>query len=247
MAPASAPHRRGGPAAARRALLPGPARSTRSDRGSARPPRSGASSRRRRARNRSGSPHPPRSRERVDCPSPALVPADLLAQPLAQAALGTRVRDVHLGANSAAGQAGWIADPVADEQADQTGIRPVDFLGFAVESRAETGPAGIAIGRDRVAAVASLDRPDDHGQTRAPRSRASGSHPRRGGTPASGRTRWARPPRPPRPSMRRDRVVNRPGARAGPRGSRPRARRRSARPRGGRGCAALPPASSRCR
>ncbi len=59
------------------------------DRGSARLPRSGASSPHRLARRPSVLPGRPRCRERVHRPAPALIPADLLAEPPAQAALGS--------------------------------------------------------------------------------------------------------------------------------------------------------------
>ena len=57
-------------------------------------------------------------------PPPALIPPDLLAEALANAALALRHLDVR--PDGAACEAGAVADAVADEDADQAGLRPVD-------------------------------------------------------------------------------------------------------------------------
>ena len=183
-----------------------------------------------------------------DRPAASFVAADLLAQPLAHAALGAGVGDVDLSAHGAPGERA-SPDPVADEEADQPRLRPVDGAGVRRLGRVEVRP-GIAVGRARVAIVAARDRPLDHRQQQ--RLRAALDRQRMGDPLGGEELRGAKEVA--RVGGGGPSVVDQPGAqlthpegRAGPRGTRPRARRRSAPRRGGRGCAARPPASSRCR
>src|SRR5262249_58609797 len=93
-------------------------------------------------------PLPPRDQHHL--PAAALVAANLLAQPLPHSLL--TLGDMDAGANRPAPETRVLADPVADEDADQPGRGPVDRRRIGRRLRCAVG-ARIAVRPDRVQAL----------------------------------------------------------------------------------------------